>query len=120
MDNSRVESKRVQNWQTIASLVAIFALLILSSYLVLWRESNRNIFIAGACGVLFAAGIFLSHDRIVAIYAAFGFTGARWAISAIATRQLTPVVATICFLGVPSMMILYDLRRRRRKRIVSQ
>jgi hypothetical protein len=99
--------------QTAASLVAAFALLVLSSYIVLWNESNRNLIVAGTCLGLFVAGVFCSPDRRVALYAAFGFTALRWLIPAMVTRQPRPIFAAIFFFGVPIVLVAVDVSKRR-------
>ena len=113
MQDSAVGTGRNEARQTAASLVAAFALLVLSSYIVLWHESNQNLIIAGSCLGLVVAGVFCSPDRRVALCAAFGFTGLRWLIPAVITRHPRPILAAIFFLGVPTALIAFDASKGR-------
>jgi hypothetical protein len=113
VQESTVGTGRNDARQTVASLVAAFALLVLSSYLVLWHESNRNLIVAGTCLTLFVAGVFCSPDKRVALYAASGFTGLRWLLAAVVTRQPRPILAALFFLGVPTVFIALDGSKRR-------
>jgi hypothetical protein len=98
-----------QGWKTFFLLITGFSLLILSGYIVLWRESNKNLAIAGASFVGVVLGIALSADRRVTICAALAFTTFRWLIGAVFTGDRRAIFATIAFAVVPVWMILHEI-----------
>src|SRR5690349_2117003 len=89
--------------------IAALSLLVCSSYLVLWKESNRNLWIAGGSLLLFLLGVLLSQHWKVSICAAFLFTGLRWIIGALFSFDTRAVIAAILFLGVGAILLLTTL-----------
>lgn len=103
--------KRYRYRETLCGLVAVFSLLILSAYIVLWNESNRDWRIAGAVFVLFVLGVVFSPRRNVVVAAAFLFSAIRWGIVALITWQPRAIVATAGFLSVPILLLIVDARK---------
>ena len=114
-------SNREGTRQTISGLLAVFSLMILSSYMVLWRESNRDYRIVVISLLVFVVAIVFSPDKRGSLCAASGFTGIRWLLGAIATREHRAVLATVFFIGLPVAYILLEAwrssRRKTRERV---
>ena len=100
--------------QTTCVLVAGFSFLILSTYLMLWTQSNRDIRILVAAAILFIVGVLFAPRRDLTLGTAFLFAGLRWAFAAIITHELRSIIATVLFLSVPAIMLFLDGRKQNR------
>jgi hypothetical protein len=93
------------------SFIAGFSLLIASTYVVLWHESNRNIWIVVGCSLAFIISLLLSRNRAYVLGVALLFTALRFVIAAIGTQSLK--------LGVIALLLLAAVLGVVRSRTVS-
>jgi hypothetical protein len=103
--------KRNRHRETLCGLVAVFSLLALSAYIVLWKESNRDWRIVGAAFVLFVLGVVFSPRRNSVIAAAFLFSAIRWGIVALTTRDARAIVAALGFCSIPILLLIAETRK---------
>jgi hypothetical protein len=117
-----LQEKRYKQRETLCGLVAVFSLLILSAYIVLWKESNRDwLFraspavrhqvIAGTAFVLFVLGVVFSPRRNVVIAAAFLFSAIRWGIVALITWEPRAIIAALGFCSIPILLLIAETRQ---------
>ena len=103
--------KRYKQRETLCGLVAVFSLLILSAYIVLWKESNRDWRIAGTAFGLFVLGVVFSPRRNVVIAAAFLFSAIRWGIVALITWEPRAIIAALGFCSIPILLLIAETRQ---------
>jgi hypothetical protein len=99
--------------ETTFVMIATFSFLVLSAYLVLWKQSNQDIRIVEAAAILFLLGVLFSSRKAPTIATAFLFTGLRWTFGAIVTHELRAIIATVIFLSVPTLILYLDARKRK-------
>jgi len=86
-------TNRASGWDTLCSIAGAFSLLIALTYLVLWRESNRNGWMLDGSVLLFFAASALSRNRALVAAVACGFSGLRFVIAAVGS--MSPALAVI-------------------------
>jgi FtsH-binding integral membrane protein len=99
--------------ETVFAMIAAFSFLVLSTYLVLWKDSNRDLRIVCITAILFVVAIVFSRRKDVAVGGSFLFAAIRWALAAIVTHELRAITATVVFLSVPALLLFLDSRKRK-------
>ena len=100
-----------ENRDTLGGVMSAISLLVLSAYVVLWADSNKDLLVAGIALTVFIAGIAVAHHRVGVICGAFFFTSLRWIIGAVATGERQAIVAAIVTAALPTAMLLVDAGR---------
>lgn len=92
-------------------MTSAVSLLVLSAYVVLWANSNKDLRIAGVALIFFIAGIAIAHHRVGVICGAFFCTSLRWIIGAVGTGERRAIVAALVTATLPTVLLLVDARR---------
>lgn len=100
-----------ENRDTLGGVISAVSLLVLSAYVVLWSDSNKDLRIAGIALIFFIAGIAIAHHRVGVICGALFFTSLRWIIGAVGTGERRAIIAALVTTALPTLLLLVDARR---------
>ncbi len=105
------QTYRTSKWDTFWSFAAAFSLLVSLTYIVLWRDSNRNWFLFGGSVLLFVISLVLSRNRLFVAGVACGFSGLRFVIAAVGSMSIQLAIIALVLLAIPvSIVAMKSLR----------